>query len=316
MEAVPPAPGTLQGPGPDEVHVWSLALDTPPLPAARLAGLLAGDERERAQRFRSELDRTRYVAGRGQLRVLLGGYLGLDPGAVAFSYGEHGKPAVRSRGLDFNMARSGGLAVVAVTAGLPVGIDVERVRAGVADASVAEHFFSPDELAALRRLPGAARDRAFLACWTRKEAFLKGRGSGVSVPLDAFCVSLAPDEEPAVVWSELSPSDPWDWWLEDLSVWFPGHVAAVAVAGRGAGAERRARAPGHGLSRGGSSWRATTGAAGASPPPAAPAGADRAVKVRRRRLLDTTNTLENAMAAPAIMGLRNPAAASGRAATL
>jgi 4'-phosphopantetheinyl transferase len=229
--------------------------------------VLADDERERARRFGAGLHRDRYVAGRGQLRVLLGGYLGLEPGSVGFAYGEHGKPAVAGgRGLDFNMARCGALAVVAVTAGLPVGIDVERVRPGIADASVAEHFFAPAEVAALRRLPGAARDRAFLACWTRKEAFLKGKGSGVSVTLDAFCVTLAPNEEPAVVRSDLSASDPHDWWLEDLSAWFPGHVVAVAVAGRGLRAERRDWSGSHRWSRGGSSRRATAGAAGTSPP--------------------------------------------------
>jgi 4'-phosphopantetheinyl transferase len=207
------------------------------------------------------------VAGRGQLRVLLGRYLGLEPGAVDFAYGEQGKPAVAAGdGLEFNLARSGSLAVVAVTAGLPVGVDVERIRPGVADDTVAEHFFSPTEVAALRRLPGHDRDRAFLACWTRKEAFLKGKGLGLSAPLDAFCVTLVPGDEPAVVRSEPCASDPTDWWMADLSGWFPGHVAAVAVAGRGLRAERRAWTTGHRRAGGRSSPRAASrGASRAAP---------------------------------------------------
>jgi 4'-phosphopantetheinyl transferase len=181
------------------VHVYSARLEPD---SARLACLnegLAPEEHERAARFHFPIHRRHFIACRGMLREILAGYLEMVPAAVRFSYNAYGKPAVLDSGLRFNLSHSGGWALFAVTEGREVGIDIERIEARVAQEQIPERFFSSCEVAQLRALPLEQQTDAFFRCWTRKEAYIKARGLGLSLPLDSFDVSLAPGEPAALL---------------------------------------------------------------------------------------------------------------------
>jgi 4'-phosphopantetheinyl transferase len=217
----------------DEVHVWRASLDRSPTDVDRLHLLLAADERERATRFRFDRDRSRYVIGRGLLRLLLARYGGLAPAEIRFAYSAYEKPSLLDGGPAFNVSHSGSIAMFAFCAHGDVGIDIEIDEPDFASEQIAEHFFSPGEVAVLRSLPEAQRARAFLSCWTRKEAFIKARGDGLSLELASFDVSVAPTSEPAVLRTEWSREEPSRWCLRDLSNTELGYVAAVALRSHG-----------------------------------------------------------------------------------
>jgi 4'-phosphopantetheinyl transferase len=221
-------------PEPREVEVWLLHLDLPPEQAAANAALLSPDERARADRFAFAEGRRRYIAARGQLRQILGACASADPAALVFAYAARGKPRLAEplTDLEFNLAHSHQLGVVAVTRQSPVGIDVEYVPRRVDLRTIAERFFAPAEAAQLASLPDHEQLAAFQRCWTRKEAVLKTRGEGLSLPLDRFEVSLLPGEPARVV--RMAPDlGPVDWTLFDVSAPV-GYVAAGAMVG-GAG---------------------------------------------------------------------------------
>lgn len=215
------------------VDVWRASLDQDDATIAALVPLLAGDECERADAFRFPRDRRRYVAGRGIVRIVLGAALGVPPEAVALRYGEFAKPLLDGAGPWFNLAHSGPVALLAVSRDVEIGIDVELARPPADRDAIAERFFSPAEVQDLRRLAAVDRDAAFLRCWTRKEAFVKARGDGLQLALDAFDVSLSPGspcELRRVAWS---PSEAGEWQIADISDADYGYIAALAARSRG-----------------------------------------------------------------------------------
>jgi len=218
----------------NEVHVWCASLNLPPDGLAKTIELLATDEVVRAARFRFKKDRDHFVIRRGLLRVILGCYLGIPPKKVEFTYNPFGKPAVsiNPEGFRFNLCHSGGLALIAVTRRGEIGVDLERVRDDVEIDELSEGLFSEIEHDILRSLPPKVRLQAFFNCWTRKEAYLKARGEGLSFPLKQFTVSLLPGEPPRLldVPNEVGEIDRWT--LYQLSP-APDHVAALAVEGKG-----------------------------------------------------------------------------------
>jgi 4'-phosphopantetheinyl transferase len=216
------------------MHVWRTALDVPESQVRSLWDTLTADERQRAERYIFEKDRTHFVVARGLLRVLLGRYLRQEPQSLRFTYGPHGKPVLATDtgggALGFNVSHSHGLALYAVTRGREVGVDVERIRPEVAQEKIAERFFSPREVTVLRALPTPLQATAFFACWTRKEAYIKAKGEGLALPLDQFDVSLAPGEPAALLRTAWDPQEAACWALQDLAP-APGYRAAVAGAG-------------------------------------------------------------------------------------
>lgn len=228
----PPAPA-LAG---DVVHVWAAPLDPPDGTMRRHQALLAPDERARADRFRFERDRRRFTVARGVLRTLLGRYLGTDPRGIAFRYESHGKPvladALAPSGIRFNVSHSGEMALYAFARGRELGVDVEEVRRMEDGLDIAERFFSEAEVAAFRALPEGIRDDAFFNCWTRKEAYIKAVGEGLSFPLHVFDVSLAPGE-PARLLASRDPQQAERWSLRGLPDPAPGYRAAIVVEGEG-----------------------------------------------------------------------------------
>jgi 4'-phosphopantetheinyl transferase len=219
----------------DEVHVWRATLDVSDATDGRLETWLSPDELQRAAAFRFARDRTRFILRRGVLRALLGRYLALHPKRIVFEYGAAGKPALAAahgeHGLIFNVSHSEDLAVYAIAAGRAVGVDVESVRPLIEADAIARRYFSPAEAAALNNIPDPAlRLEAFFNCWTRKEAYIKATGEGLSRPLDSFDVSLAP-EEPARLLKTTAAGGAGAWSLCHLSP-APGFAGAVAAAGR------------------------------------------------------------------------------------
>jgi 4'-phosphopantetheinyl transferase len=216
----------------DEVHVWRGSLWRASAEVARLRDLLAPEERRRADRYRFERHRSRYIVGRATLRLLLARYLDAAPAELEIGCGEFDKPYLAG-GPSFNLSHSGTVVLYAFAAAGELGVDVELADADIARERVAERFFSPSEVEVLRSLPTVDQARAFLACWTRKEAFIKARGDGLSLALDSFDVTLAPDT-PAALLRTAWCSEEWRHWsMEDLSDSRAGYVAAVAMRGNG-----------------------------------------------------------------------------------
>jgi 4'-phosphopantetheinyl transferase len=215
----------------DEIHLWCTPLDLPPGAIDALLPALAEDERRRADRFRIGQLRDRFIAGRGLLRSVLSRYLQAAPAELHFEYQPRGKPVLaasaRERELYFNVSHSHGLALFAVSAGLPIGVDLEQIRPVRDLDGLVERFFAVEERDQWRRLPEAARPLAFFHGWTRKEAWLKATGSGLSFPLDQFCVSLEP-EAPRLLSIRGDSAEAACWRLESCAP-APGFVAALAV---------------------------------------------------------------------------------------
>jgi 4'-phosphopantetheinyl transferase len=218
----------------DEVHVWRAELDLRAPWVQRLQQTLSTDELAKMRRFYLQKDRERFIVGRGLLRTILGRYLDMEPSELQFCYSSHGKPSLvrESRGdlLRFNLSHSRGLALYAIARDRELGVDLEYVRPHLADELIAEHFFSSREVTALRALPRAMQPEAFYTCWTCKEAYLKARGAGLTVPLDAFDVPWTPDELPVLLRTGGDPSEAHLWSLRRLDAG-PGYVAALAVEG-------------------------------------------------------------------------------------
>jgi 4'-phosphopantetheinyl transferase len=222
----------------DDVHVWRIALEVSDALLTHYRATLSDDERQRAERFHFEKHRRHFIAGRGALRALLGRYLARRPEDVGFVYGTQGKPALADEAnghpLRFNLTHSHHLALLAVTHGRAIGVDIEHLRTNLErdGEALAERFFSPREAAVLRSLSLELRREAFFHCWTRKEAYIKAQGQGLALPLDQFDVTLHPDEPAALVATLHDPPQARRWAMRHLA---PGaeYVGAVAVEGHG-----------------------------------------------------------------------------------
>jgi 4'-phosphopantetheinyl transferase len=215
--------------GVEEVHLWATNLDLPASTLQKFASILSPPESERAARFRFECHRSRYVAGRGWLRTVLSRYLATNPAQITFTYGPHGKPALCGSftPLQFNLAHSENLALLAVNLHHPIGVDVELIKP-LADAEqLVARFFSPRENAAFQQLPPEQKPNAFFNLWTRKEAWLKATGEGIAHSLKLVEVSFLPGE-PARLLSLPSRGIPNErWTLHSLN---PARGFAAALA--------------------------------------------------------------------------------------
>ena len=216
-----PAPKDLHLPD-NVVHVWRAELR----PCA--TDLLSASERERAAQFHFDKDRDRYIAARSILRHLIGRYEQVPPEGIQFTYNTYGKPALEGSSLRFNVSHSADLVLLAFTRNKNIGVDVERIRPEFAAKEIAGRFFSQEEVAALRTRPAESLPAAFFTCWTRKEAFIKAHGSGLSLPLHKFVVSL--DSPARLVRTEFDPDAVRQWTLHDVPI-DGGFRAALAVEG-------------------------------------------------------------------------------------
>ena len=178
--------------GVDDTHLWRVNLDATAADSGAAVNILSEDERARAARFHFERDRRRFMAGRAALRTVLAAYLDRAPADLVFALGRHGKPALEKLGLEFNLSHRGGCGLIAVARGRQVGVDVERIRNDFACEDIARRFFAPAEVVALATWAPAEYATAFFRCWTRKEAYVKARGDGITLGLDRFEVPIDP----------------------------------------------------------------------------------------------------------------------------
>lgn len=226
-----PATSALTFPA-DRIDVWRVQADSADV--GHLQGILARDEISRASRLQFERGRIRYIRGRSALRILLGRYLQVPPETICFQYENNGKPEIalprEGRELRFNSSDSGGLVLIAVGSGSGIGVDIEKIRPMRDLMNIAKRFFSTREVQAILGVTEEKRNEAFFACWTRKEAFLKATGVGLSYPLSQFSVSVEPDREAELCEIDGEEAAARRWFLTDV---FPGEGFRGALAREG-----------------------------------------------------------------------------------
>ena len=231
--SVSPKPSRFPGLALDvmEVHLWQAALDG--RPADIFESFLSPDELTRANRFHFIKDRNHFVVARGLLRNLLAAYLGVNSAELRFSYGAQGKPFLlldSQTQINFNVSHSHGRAAFAFSRGRELGVDIEYVKDDFEADSIATRFFSRAEVLALHTVPADLRNQAFFNCWTRKEAYIKARGEGLSMPLDQFDVTLRPDEPAALLTNYRDDREVSRWSMQSIAA-PAGYAGALVVEG-------------------------------------------------------------------------------------
>lgn len=215
---------------PGVVHLWRRRLHASTAEVSACWRLLSSEEQERARRFRIERAHNSFVLTRGTLRCLLAQYLGRTPQEVRFLYADRGKPALEGNSnWCFNVSHTDGLALLAFAKRRNIGVDVESLNRETQARRLAERFFSEGERQALRGLSREELQAAFFRCWTRKEAYIKAKGEGLSLPLHQFDVSVAVNDCDALLATRPDPAEADRWTICDVPIG-PGYVAAVAVA--------------------------------------------------------------------------------------
>lgn len=220
----------------NEVHLWRVELAALAKAEQRWKEILSDDERLRAARFHFPQDRQYFMATRAVLRMILASYAASDPQKVVFGYSDKNKPFVSRRqagsDIEFNVSHSGDIALLAFARHRELGVDVERVREDFEHETIARRFFSEPEQRQLATLAPEERYAGFFRCWTRKEAYIKAQGVGLSLPLDQFDVSLKPGDANAMLATRPDHSEAARWSLREVPAG-DGYVAALYVRGDG-----------------------------------------------------------------------------------
>lgn len=218
---------------PDAVHVWEVDLVECRDDLVRLRSVMSQAERDRAARFVNARLQDDYTVSHGATRLVLGGYVGVEPQELEFVTGEHGKPSIHPRHgseIDFNLSHSGTKCLIAVTRKRELGVDVERIRPLDDWREIAKRFFSKRETDQLLALPEALRHDGFFATWSRKEAYIKAIGLGLALELGSFAVDADPRHEARLLWIRDAEAEPGCWSMRTLTV-DSGYHAALAVRG-------------------------------------------------------------------------------------
>jgi 4'-phosphopantetheinyl transferase len=219
---------SVLSPGVVAVH-WARLEDFAPGEIEARSDLLSPGERARVSRFVFEADRRLALLTRVMARQVVGAAAGLPPSELIFQSTAHGRPLLANGGFDwltFNLSHSKGLVICALACRADLGVDVEAIR-GPAPLDVADRFFAPREAHALRQLDDADQRRRFFELWTLKEAYIKARGLGLSIPLDSFSYDL----QAGSIRITFGPAaqetaEQWRFQLTDLK---PEHLFAVAL---------------------------------------------------------------------------------------
>ncbi len=226
---------------PTEAHIWYALPDelTDPRLLEAYRELLAPGERERQLRYYFEKNRHEYLITRALVRTALSRYADVPPSAWVFEAGDHGKPHVAwpevSPRISFNLSNTTGMVACIVAAEREVGVDVEEGERAVRAMEVADRFFSPSEVKALRALPEAEQPARFIMYWTLKEAYIKARGMGLAIPLDQFSFLIDEVKEPGIAFDPRLEDDPATWQFARMR---PTRRHVIAAAVRRAPGER------------------------------------------------------------------------------
>lgn len=218
----------------DQVHIWCASLDQPLSSVIQLTELLSEDEQKRANRFVFDKDRQHFIVARANLRLILSHYLKTEAHQLRFRYGPQGKPhlaGVYGDSLYFNISHSHGLALFAIARDRTLGVDLELVRTLDDMDSIAKRFFSEEEYAVYRTLSSDEKSLGFFNCWTRKEAYIKAIGEGLSHSLTDFVVSIRPGQPAKLLHTQNHSKPPQDWSMTTLTPAF-SYVGAIVVEGQ------------------------------------------------------------------------------------
>lgn len=228
-QAVPAAP-----PQGTSVHLWRAALDVPETVLEEQYQQLNQQERDRAAAFYYARDRNHFIVARFALRGLLARYLGQPASEINFTYSAYGKPRLADGpDLQFNLSHAGGYALYGFTANPTIGVDLEVIDPTIEVATLAARFFSPAEATSVLSLPADDQPAAFFRTWTRKEAFIKAHGAGLSLPLDQFGVTVDLDAPVRMQRIDWAPEEVGEWSLASFMVTndLPGAVVVRGSVG-------------------------------------------------------------------------------------
>ncbi|MFD3163000.1 4'-phosphopantetheinyl transferase family protein [Herpetosiphon sp. NSE202] len=205
------------------IDIWLIDLTRLRPQRSRFWAVLNSEEQARAMRFHFERDQLRYTICRGAMRLLLAEYLDRDPAKLEFSQNNYGKPLLADIELSFNLSHAGNYGLLGLSQFSTIGVDIEQERQLDDLASIAQHYFAPSERQAV--LNAENQTTAFFRCWTRKEAYIKAHGMGLSLPLSSFSVSIEPHVEQALEWNRENTVDQWQ--VQPLAA-PAGYAAALA----------------------------------------------------------------------------------------
>lgn len=215
-----------------DIHLWVFNSSLYTNRVKEFEKVLSNDEIERAIRFRFREHSDKFILFRGCLRFVLARYLKITPAQIRFSYSSYGKPMlvkeINQQGVSFNQSHTIGLGLIAITQNLSIGVDIERIRDDFPYEDIAHNYFSRNEVSELEKLSQPARKEAFFNFWTRKEAFLKAIGCGLSSPLDSFDVSLPTNEGLVILSTSINPKEVNNWSIQNLIIQ-KDYSAALAI---------------------------------------------------------------------------------------
>ncbi len=212
----------------NEIHIYRSSLETTSDKIKDYESFLSADELYKANRYKFEKDRFHYITGRALLRNILSRYLNQFPGEIVFSYSDKGKPFIKDTEVKFNLAHSGGRAVYAVANNMDIGIDIEFMRELPDALQIAKRFFSEKEVVEFSEIREVDIRTAFFNCWTRKEAFIKAVGEGLSYPLKDFSVTLKPGDKPEILWIKDKAEEVKYWSLINIDT-DENYISSLAV---------------------------------------------------------------------------------------
>ena len=213
----------------EDIHIWNCKVDFDADLVHRYKNILSAAEIKRANRFKFESDRIIFITARAVLRLLSSKYLKINPEVIQFNYTEFGKPFFKDKtSLRFNVSHSGDRIALAFCHDHEIGVDIEKIKDDFDVMDLAQNFFSKTEIASLQQQPREELSRAFFRCWTRKEAFIKAEGSGLSFPLDKFTVSLEKDCQADILQTDWDASEKDKWSLFSF-VPKNNYLSAIAV---------------------------------------------------------------------------------------
>ena len=211
----------------DEVHLWLIPVEE----SEKFYPFLSTTEKNRADKFRVPMARQQFVVAHGSLRILLGKYLKIPPSVIQFKLNPFGKPYLEGQKIFFNISHSHEWVLIGLSPKMEIGVDIEKIRQDLKLKQLAKRFFSIEEVEQLNKLPQNLVADGFFNAWTRKEAYIKARGKGMSISLSGFTVNLIPNQPACLLNTIHDPDSIKNWVLSALPV-PPNYKAAFVVNGR------------------------------------------------------------------------------------